>query len=131
MHVVEEPDYTARRLSPFQRTVATKFPSQYVLDPDAFDGGKMLVKKSDHSVPPDSFPTSGLKGNIRGEGYLGYVLARQTSQISLYNWRCVPLVTRFPPEFAEVARAGPRSAVLPKIRHDVTVELDTGPPAEE
>ena len=57
-----------------------------LLDPYAFDGWQNTRQESNYSVPPDqlSYPWS-LKGNIRGEGYFGYILARQTSQIRLDN----------------------------------------------
>ena len=57
-----------------------------LLDLDAFDGWQNTRQESDHSVPPDQLSYAWpLKGNIRGEGYFGYILARQTSQIRLDN----------------------------------------------
>ena len=55
-------------------------------DLDAFDGWQNTRQESDHSVPPDQLSYAWpLKGNIRGEWYFGYILARQTSQIRLDN----------------------------------------------
>ena|SRR5580692_3289911 len=57
-----------------------------LLDLDAFDGWQNTRQESDYSVPPDQLSYAWpLKGNIRGEGYFGYVLARQPSQIRLDN----------------------------------------------
>ena len=57
-----------------------------LLNLDAFDGWQNTRQESDHSVPPDQLSYAWpLKGNIRGEGYFGYILARQTSQIRLDN----------------------------------------------
>src|SRR5580693_1761397 len=57
-----------------------------LLDLDAFDGWQNTRQESDHSVPPDQLSYAWpLKDNIRGEGYFGYILARQTPQIRLDN----------------------------------------------
>ena len=57
-----------------------------LLDLDAFYRWQNTRQESDHSVPPDQLSYAWpLKGNIRGEGYIGYILARQTSQIRLDN----------------------------------------------
>src|SRR5258708_11056403 len=67
-------------------------------DLDAFDGWQNTRQESDHSVPPDQLSYAWpLKGNIRGEWYFGYILARQTSQIRLDN--CDFFLSRhaFPP----------------------------------
>ena len=57
-----------------------------LLDLDAFDGWQNTRQESDDSVPPDQLSYAWpLKGNIRGEGYFGYIFARQTSQIRLDN----------------------------------------------
>jgi len=57
-----------------------------LLDLDAFDGWQNTRQESDHSVPPDQLSYAWpFKGNTRGEGYFGYILARQPSQIRLDN----------------------------------------------
>jgi hypothetical protein len=57
-----------------------------LLDVDTFDGWQNTRQESDHSVPPDQLSYAWpLKGDIRGEWYFGYILARQTSQIRLDN----------------------------------------------
>ena len=57
-----------------------------LLDLDAFDGWQNTHQESDHSVSPAQLSYAWpLKGNIRGEGYFGYILARQPSQIRLDN----------------------------------------------
>ncbi len=88
-----------------------------LLDLDAFDGWQNTRQESDHSVPPDQLSYAWpLKGNIGGEGYFGYILARQTSQIRLDN-----------PESAETPKAARRRQPwLPKLDHNSL--LDAEPP---
>ena len=57
-----------------------------LLDLDAFNGWQNTRQESDHSVPPDQLSYAWpLKGNIRSEGYFGYILACQTPQVPLDN----------------------------------------------
>ena len=57
-----------------------------LLDLDAFDRWQNTRQESDYSVPPDQLSYAWpLKGDIRGEGYFGYILARQTPQIRVDN----------------------------------------------
>ena len=57
-----------------------------LLDLDSFDGWQNTRQESDHSVSAYQLSYAWpLKGNIRGEGYFGYILACQTSQIRLHD----------------------------------------------
>ena len=87
-----------------------------LLDLDAFDGWQNTRQESDHSVPPDQLSYAWpLKGNIRGEGCFGYILAakplRYASTTATFSSR-----DTLSPEFAEMPKAARLQCWLGEIR---------------